>query len=563
METIKRRVFVLRDTIKDAIDYSLGTDMVPIEYHIMDFNIPATAAAVVYVLKSDGKLDKILADVLDNVISFRPEKGFFAEGLNAIQIRIVDDNKALVSFTETVRAGKNIKFDDDTEAQQKTLIEQLLTKIGEFNVDVKNERAERKKEIDVERQRINNLTKLQEGSTTGDAELADIRVGVDGKTYSNAGEAVRGQIGELKSDKVSKADIPHNVSKQLLEMVEKTKVDNTWNEDYGNYFDKGNGNLIEYDQMCMCSLQVNEGDIYDIKSRAMYRMSLWSMHDSEGNVVKWWNDGNMSLPVQYVVDNGVVIPLGVTELRVYAYVGHLSGYVNKYCLKIKEDSPLKGMTWCPIGDSITDETTLSDRKNYVDYVSEITGLKVVKNCGIGGTGYLADNNGTSKCFYNRIISADDDAVPTGADIYTIFGSFNDMGKFTDDMIGTIESTDPSTLIGAMVKAIYAIEYKNPDAIVAVIFPTPWSSYNNTTIAKRTTTEKYINALRESCEKYSIPYLDLYHKSGLRPWDINFNKKYYVDDNGDGNYTEGVHPNSLGHEKFIAPKILKFMESLTN
>lgn len=40
-------------------------------------------------------------------------------------------------------------------------------------------------------------------------------------------------------------------------------------------------------------------------------------------------------------------------------------------------------------------------------------------------------------------------------------------------------------------------------------------------------------------------------------------EYYKDDNGDGNYSEGVHPNSFGHEKFIAPKIKLFLEFLIN
>ena len=58
--------------------------------------------------------------------------------------------------------------------------------------------SELSKEVAVERARIDQMTKLPDGSTTGDAELQDIRVDVDGKTHETAGGAVRGQIGQLK-----------------------------------------------------------------------------------------------------------------------------------------------------------------------------------------------------------------------------------------------------------------------------------------------------------------------------------------------------------------------------
>ena len=92
--------------------------------------------------------------------------------------RVIDEN------------GVNIKEQLDTKANKSDL------NIANSNITNLESSKATRTEVEVERKRIDSFTKLTQGSTTGDAELIDGRIGADGVTYTNIGEAIRGQIGE-------------------------------------------------------------------------------------------------------------------------------------------------------------------------------------------------------------------------------------------------------------------------------------------------------------------------------------------------------------------------------
>ncbi len=74
----------------------------------------------------------------------------------------------------------------------------LGKRLNNFDSQIKEKAT--KQEVDVERKRIDNVTRLAEGSTTGDAELIDGRVSAYGVTYNNIGSAIRQQINDINTN---------------------------------------------------------------------------------------------------------------------------------------------------------------------------------------------------------------------------------------------------------------------------------------------------------------------------------------------------------------------------
>ena len=78
-----------------------------------------------------------------------------------------------------------------------TLGDLMAEAIAEYESQIGNIIAQQNQEIGVIKARVDEITNLPEGSTAGDAELADIRIDAWGDTWNTAGNAVRGQIGAL------------------------------------------------------------------------------------------------------------------------------------------------------------------------------------------------------------------------------------------------------------------------------------------------------------------------------------------------------------------------------
>ena len=150
------------------------------------------------------------------------ETGGDSGGATAEQIAQIEKNKTDIEqlfkqkADETAIPVKTSQLTNDSDyvtSDVTTAISaQLASETAARTVAIDTERSERQTEIAVERARINSLTQLAEGSTTGDAELQDIRVGYDGTVYDTAGESVREQVAAAMSKKSGCLGILFNAS---------------------------------------------------------------------------------------------------------------------------------------------------------------------------------------------------------------------------------------------------------------------------------------------------------------------------------------------------------------
>lgn len=156
----------------------------------------------------------------------------------------------------TLGDASTITFDDEGiglgSNNVQGAIESLNTKKAE-----RTELQEQKKNLELQASRIDQIASLPEGSTTGDAELQDIRIGANGITYDSAGNAVRGQVDELKSDLADISNILA-VVEVLTPTIEENKI-------YSNSYHSG----LSFSDYNTYTFSVEEGKTYYINTKVV------------------------------------------------------------------------------------------------------------------------------------------------------------------------------------------------------------------------------------------------------------------------------------------------------
>ena len=206
-----------------------------------------------------------------------------------------------------------------------------------------------------------------------------------------------------------------------------------------------------------------------------------------------------------------------------------------------------------VGDSITYGSGTTDSPNniYATLLKDLLSLSSVTRMGVAGSCVSATSNyGQSNSpLINRYGN-----IPN-TDIITIFMGTNDYGHNTP--LGTIADTTDISFYGALNVIIPGILTAHPNSRLVWITPTRRYNFGGfkedwQANGAGNTLGDYVKAIKDVCERYSIPTIDLYSMSGLNPVIPGIKSGYTSD---------GLHLNNTGHH-MIAVYIAKQLNTLS-
>lgn len=433
-----------------------------------------------------------------------------------------------------------------------------------------------KDDLDTLEARVDELTELPEGSTAGDAELADIRIGYDGTTYPNAGTAVRTQVSDLHDDVNKTVEDIFDSNSRLAEYVPITYVQ-------GNTPPDGGANVSSDTRITASTMAEVKSLVADrtpyilvIGTEAFkYRVTFYSVRSQiTSNLVPsdsntYWHQGANLFEVPAtaewfkvsiaMADDSDIIPTDASTTFVYRMYKKDSEYYRNVGKRISilgdsVSTYSEGDETDPDGHYVSEGTYMPEGNHSRYPYGNVTGVnatwwgKLCYNLGLqlgvndswANTRISWDGTESSDAGVNKYIGAqarinklDDNGLP---DFIFIEGGYNDI--INNVSIGEVSYTDVQSLSSAQIAqlpvATFADAFKAlllkvletyKQAKVFVLIPSFTQSYNNATL------NNYAQVMIDYCKFLGVEYIDLREAIPIR--------------NVSGNTVDGLHPNQSG------------------
>ena len=402
--------------------------------------------------------------------------------------------------------------------------------------NIENEKAT-KQEVDVERKRIDSFTSLDEGSTTGDAELIDGRTGADGVVYSNIGNAIRTQVTNMNND-ISDLDIfkRYNLATSLESGMCR------------------NGSVVSV------AGTYHTNKIFLRKGKKVYANNTRGTYGSNREAYKITDSGYSVLNrnTEDISDN--YCRYDIQEDGYYIF-----NVIANGCVAYSKDNLSKYVVGCFMPDDVRNISVL-----YGKSISWI-GDSIMEGYGYGGgfakmiatkynmTYQNLGNSGATVASGQKFADGINDRycislnIPnmTKSDYHIFEGGINDYSLSVP--LGTFDKTnynptlDTTTFAGAFEKACMNMVNNFHDKKYGYIFV-----HRIATLTDKF--EEYKNIAIQILKKWGIPYCDL--DTLVPPLNLVTTLKQTYTANADG-----WHPNELGYKLFYVPKVIAFLESL--
>ena len=421
--------------------------------------------------------------------------------------------------------------------------------------------------------RIDTLAKLQDGSTTGDAELQDIRVGADGTKYNTAGDAVRKQI-QAAAAKIVPVDDTLQESgkaadaKVVGENISSLKEDigNITYKDLLNGFDAGNtvdGYLNTKGETALDSRFVTS-DFFEVNENKMYYaiQMVGTVIYKQKTYICFYSESKKFITNGYFYDSQCTSPIGAKYARVsfpsdtsvsqrcmftsienpnkyypfgYEYtivsdvsdlknnVSDLKNNVSDLNAKRKENR-LYGKTMAVFGDSMAKGHTLSENQTWAYKIANRNNMSYQK-VAVNGT-FITTGHGDSadaNCLLEQLKK-----ITINPDIIVIHMGTNDRVNNVEIGNWTSNNTDTTNIYGAL---RVAFEYILKNFTTSqVMFITPYYYREQT---------DYIGAIEYACNQIGTVHCKNNKQGGICAWNSDVKSTYFIDQ---------VHLNEAGQER---------------